>query len=719
MDLILKPSNGMIKNATKNIRLTDAIAKVDKSPDSSFVSKLAKNIKTISAPVPRYFESAKQISTYAEPEYDLSSTFKLLKYEPYFLKATQKKQNLLTKSGVSIQSNDDEIREYLEARFSLMFLQTGKSIKEIVNQIAYYLIVCSNAFLIKVRDKDFQYGSSYLKDNKEMHPVVGLFPVHPTSMKPRFKSVNLAKGKYQLVIDKWIHFNARGETVQFNPDDVVHFTMLKEDGMIYGMPEVVPVIDDIRTLRKIEEDVQLLIYRDLFPIIHYTIENPVVIDPQSGWTELDKAKSDLENIIQDGGIATSNTHKIEFVGNKDKGMDVKPYLEYFQQRVFSGLGVSMSDMGLGKDISGNTASSMSKQMTDAVRFIQSEISRQFNELILFEMILQSSFGIQGLRLEVAPRLEFIETDIEWKIRNENHHADLFAKGVLDIDEARNAIGRPALKEEQLTRTHAGLYGQLETDQQLQADDHLTRLSAAVAPKETTQSKTATGGTSKKTKKASVPMPSAPKKSAADRDSVKSAKSNSNIVKSMRDSATDSISLSDQFRDTVGKAIKIEDKTKRKLNIMLATKCTYDIIKSDMQDSFYEGILDARKDIGKLEDSSEIKIMHNIFESLDRIRDDVSEKLNKDSEYINKASARISMAAKTEKTRAYNYGYAMTCVNNNRNEFIIYSNSNDVSGDSAELIGKEVILSNREMLTKIPPFRPNSRLRIKIKELSNV
>jgi hypothetical protein len=723
--LNISPTRQQFRTASRFLNLVDETKSIVPVTGAAvMVSRLAKNIKTIKAPVTRFFESPSQIHSPIAAEYDLISVFKLLKYEPYFLKSAQKKQGLLVKSGFAISSDSDKVKEYFDSRFKYMFLQTGKSLREIIHQLAYYLIVCSNAFLVKVRDKDFEHAQSYSLDGREMHPVVGLFLAHPTSMKPRFKTVKTKKN-YMLVIDKWVHFNSRGEVAEFDPKDVAHFTLYKEDGMIFGMPEVHPVIDDIRTLRKIEEDVQLLIYRDLFPIIHYTIENPVSIDHKNGETELDRARYDMEKIIQDGGIATDARHEIKFVGNEHKGIDAKPYLEYFQSRVFTGLGVSMADMGMGQDISGSTASSMSKQLTDAVRYVQQELAQQFNEMVLTEMALQSPFGIDIMRDEEIPTLEFNETDIEWKIRQENHEADLFTKNVITIDEARYKLGKNELSDEQLKRTYQGLVGQMEIDQQTESGEHMAKVSASAAPQTV---KTSTGGT--KVIKGVQPSgtwnnPTSTGinkgKSAADRDPIKSAKSNSNIVKSVRD-AEDGISTQDMFREAIGSILSNENKSKKKLDLIFATKAVYDSIKSDMVDSFHEGVRTAMSDMKSILTDNykpDMHIAHNIFEKIDRLRDQIVDKLSKNHDYLNIAAARVASAEKTEKTRAYNYGYMLTCVNNNKNEFVIYSEYEDVALDSIEHIGREVTIDKKIVLSAIPPFRSNSRLKLKIKETVNV
>jgi hypothetical protein len=649
-------------------------------------SKVSKAFKKIKEPIPRFMESVNQIQGYwAEGEFDLVPIFKLLDQEAFFFKACQKKLGQMFKSGVNPRSDDDKINEYLQARFLTMELQTGFALEDILKQAAYHLIIGSNAFIIKVRDKDFEYASSYKIDGKEIAPVVGLFIAHPTSMKPRFKWVTFqsqGQKRSKLILVKWIFVNRRGVIVEFEPEDVCHFTLFKQEGMIFGTPEVIPVIDDIATLRKMEEDVQLLAYRDLFPIIHYTVENPAILDHDMGVTELDQAKRDLEKMMQDGGIATDSRHKIAYVGSQGKSMDIKPYLEYFMNRVFSGLGVSQTDFGLGADISGTTAQSMSSQLVDSVRHIQQEFTRQFDSMILNEIMLHSPFGINGLKEGFRPTLKFEEIDIEWQIRKENHAADQFTKGVMTIDEVRNPRGLKTLDQNSEKRTQMHMYGDLNPAVLAQEQEKLDQ-------------------------------------SAAKADLIKKNKTNSNTTKSTRkkskshkDSADflieDEQNLAVMFKDAVDN-IKSEHPIGKKFNLKLYTKFVYAKLKDRVEQKFADGITDAILDTGHedFDFKNASYLLDGILDKITKLGDDVTNRIAENFDYSMQASSRVRIADRTEQVRAYNYAYAAVCQDAGITTFSIRSY------DSEDYTENITITDSIE--TCIPPFHPNSKQIIKVAE----
>lgn len=681
----------------KYLPLLDKISS-DNTSTNIVISKTLKNIRTIKAPVIRYFETYDQSSSYyCNGEYDLVPIFKLLKQEAFFSRAVEKKVALGTKSGFSIVSPNDEITDYFNKRFLVMQLQTGKTQREIIRNLLFYLFACNNAFLVKVRDPEFEFAKSYTIDEKEMHPVVGYFTVHPTTMKPRFK-YKKESGIVKLVLDKWIQTNLTGAIKEFSVEDVVHFTLNKEDGFLFAAPSILPVIDDIRSLRKLEEDISLLVYRDLFPIIHYTVENPVVTDHATQQTELDRARIDMQNILQDGGIATDFRHKIQFIGNENKGIDVNPFLKYFRERVFSGLGVSPMDLSISGESNLGDSDNVSKQLVDSVKYVQQELSDQFKSMILTELALQSPFN-DILSEDNMPILSFEEVDLEWKIRQENHNADLFTKNVKTIHEVRDTHGDKTISDEDLMYTHGALFGAQPPNKTMldtRYGDQYAELQKKIDPP-----KPATGSTPSKSKS---------KGSAAKRDSIKSSKTNSNIVKKKAyDSLQDSISIKDQFIQAV---TKLQDEEKAtKINISFLTKHIYDSIKLSIVDSFKEGLQDGADQLG-LEDYS-TKIEDNIFSHLDELRDDISSKLYKDPSYLSKAANRIAITDRTEKSRAYNYGIYSIAKAEGKDKLIVVSEADLISEDSTEYLGKEIDLT-KENYKALPPFRPNqTSLKLKI------
>ena len=144
--------------------------------------------------------------------------------------------------------------------------------------------------------------------------------------------------------------------------------------------------------------------------------------------------------------------------------------------------------------------------------------------------------------------------------------------------------------------------------------------------------------------------------------------------------------------------------------MLATKFTYDKIKSNIVDSIKKGLQDTAKDLGTEDYNTDIT--ENIFESLDKIRDEVIDLVHKDRNNLNKAAYRVATANRTEKTRAFNYGVYLLAKKSNKEKLVIYTNSETISDDSSQYLGKELDINQLTYKT-LPPYRPNSSLKLKV------
>jgi len=335
--------------------------------------------------------------------------------------------------------------------------------------------------------------------------------------------------------------------------------------------------------------------------------------------------------------------------------------------------------------------------------VQQDIAEQFKRMVLTELMMQSPFPLEEVFApENEVSMKFEEVDIEWKVRTENHQADLFQKGVKTIDEVRNHMGMADFTDEHLDRTHHGLYEKPMQEAELDLGHKQVEVGAAKTVKQIQQ------------KASTARKKPAEKRSAADRDSIKAAGTNSNIVKHKDEqqlSLLDAITIQEQFvklYDTV----KDKPMAEKKLTLMLGTKILYDNIKKDMAGKIREGAAAASKDLGI--ELSGLSIEHNIFEPLDKLRDSVIDMVCKDEKTINRAAVRISTANRTEQNRSYNYGYSLTCLNNKINTVTIVGELDDLSDESMQHVGTEIKLSNRGLVSQIPPFHPNSKLKIKAK-----
>jgi len=149
----------------------------------------------------------------------------------------------------------------------------------------------------------------------------------------------------------------------------------------------------------------------------------------------------------DGAIVLPERHKIEAI--KIDTIDGKPYLDYFEQRVFTGLGMSSVDMGRGDTANRNTADAMGGIKADRVKGWQKALQTQIDKSMIDELLVEGGFDPL-----VNPdfNIDFIFEEIEQerKIAKENHAILKWNSNLATFEETRLEFGLdPAADEARL------------------------------------------------------------------------------------------------------------------------------------------------------------------------------------------------------------------------------------------------------------------------------
>lgn len=389
------------------------------------------------------FKSRTGTSEFEQPEYDLAEIGRIIDVEGYAQRAFTLKEGLMFKEGWEFVGKNLKTINYIRERLRQMDQATGLSHKLLLRQLGSDLIQYSNAYLVKVRKTKASGGKTRRVPGKKkaLEPVAGYFllPVSTVRFK-RDDHGTILSYRQQLPSGKYIDFPA---------DRVIHLYYRRKKGFLIGTPSLVSVKDDIRALRRIEENIELLVYQHLFPLYHYQVgtEKAPAREYPDGTTEIDVVKAEIELLPAEGAIVTPERHKIDAVGAQGKALRAESYLEHFKKRVFAGLGVSGVDMGEGATSNRNTADAMSRNLVDDVKAFQDVFEIFVNECVIKELLLESAFE-NPLSEENLVELNFHEIDLDAKIKVENHAINAFQGYALTHTELRRRFGREPLSDKE-------------------------------------------------------------------------------------------------------------------------------------------------------------------------------------------------------------------------------------------------------------------------------
>jgi len=400
-----------------------------------------KVMKPVNSPVLGYTFGFGRDS-FVPAEYDLSEIGRIEDVENMVRQAFKKKTGLMFKEGYDFVGPNKKTVQYIKKRLAQIQDVSGVPTQTLMRSIGSDLIRLSNAFLLKARNEKASGGKVRRDANgRTLKPVAGYFILPAETVEVK---INKETGK----IEKYRQSMPDGRTKEYNPEDVVHFYYDRRPGFNTGKPTIIPVIDDIRALRRIEQNIELLIYQHLFPLFHHKVGTKEQPDRtyNDGEKEVDLVRDEIEMMPSEGSIVTSYRHEITAIGAESRAIKAEGYIEHFKKRVIAGLGISSVDLGEGGTSNRSTAETMSGAMIDEVKDFQQTIVTFFNTTMLRELLLEGDFNFDTLDEKNKVYLAFNEIDIDSKIKRENHNMLQYQGHTISETELRNAIGRESIAD---------------------------------------------------------------------------------------------------------------------------------------------------------------------------------------------------------------------------------------------------------------------------------
>lgn len=420
---------------------------------------------------------------FCECEYDLGEAARALDTEALVARSIIKHFTLCTKEGWTLTGKNPESIDYVRRRLFEFELATLIPFESLVREVLWNLVLFSNAFLVYRRDERYSSGKSITKFEKDLEPIAGVFCADPSSMQIRRNRWGEVKRYYQKIEgDKYTSFSEK----YFDPEDILHFHYARKTGLAWGTPYVVPVLDDIRLLRNLEELVNLICHKGAFPLYHYQVgtEQLPCIDHEDGTSEVSEVQDQIEKKPVEGVWVTPERHKVMAVDGEAPLRDLSRYLEHFVMRVLAGLNLSTIDIGQGDTANRGTAGHMSKGLQHQCKDFQKVASYTFTQF--FDDLLEE--GGYDITPETRVSMAFPEIDIEAQQLVNNHALALYQGNAIDEDEMRKQMGKEPLKEEQHERRHLGRVQMPLLELQRQAQASIAAEKAAESSKNSTTSK---------------------------------------------------------------------------------------------------------------------------------------------------------------------------------------------------------------------------------------
>lgn len=387
---------------------------------------------------------------FEEAEWDFSEITNAYNTEAYVRQATDKYTEMMFKADWDWVGKNPNAVEYVRMRFLMMAEATQIPTSQLFIEIAEDLVKYCNVTIAKARAKDINvFNGLQVQPVGDKLPIAGYFPLNLTGM--------TVKRDKNGTIKQWQQELEGGDaTVKFKADDIVHIYYKREKGRAFGTPWLLPALEDIRSLRQIEENVLRLVYRHLHPMWHVQVGSEAEGMAGEG-DEVDEVQSIVENMDVEGGLVTTERVKINAIASNN-ALDAQGYLAYFEKRVFTAMGVSELMMGRGGTASRSTGDNLSSDFKDRIKALQRVMSTFITDKMVNEVLLEGGFD-PILNPDDAVRFTFNEIDMDSRIKAENQAVFLYEHNAISEPEMRELLNRDPIEDGEI---RAGMHLQVIT-----------------------------------------------------------------------------------------------------------------------------------------------------------------------------------------------------------------------------------------------------------------
>ena len=391
-------------------------------------------------------------SNFEPSPYDFDRIMQAVDTDSYVKQAVQKYKDLFWKEGWKITSENQEAVSYLYQRIDYMEMAMKKPFLDFLVELSDQLIKFGNVFIVKARGDLNQYFPSKLTPVGENNtlPITGYYLIPTEQVRILRDRYNRPKS-YMQQTDPMTYAPTDRDPV-WSADRVIHLYLDRKPGRAFGTPFLANVLDDVVALRQMEEDIQNLVHRELFPLYKYVIGTA---DQPAEPEEIEKAAAEIENLRSEGGLILPFRHDVDVIGSAKEVLDADAYLQHFKERVAIGLGVAPHHLGM--TLNGGNRSMTERLDTslyDKVKQFQKQFAEMIRLHIFNELLFEGGFDpIQNpIESDTSERcyFKFNEIDVDTQVKKETHILQKYVNSLITLPEARIELGLdPETNEEEL------------------------------------------------------------------------------------------------------------------------------------------------------------------------------------------------------------------------------------------------------------------------------
>ncbi len=362
-----------------------------------------------------------------KPDIDLEDLWKAYLADGYVQRAVDLMVSIMCRSGIVWSTTSRVLDNYLQARFEIARAVNGYGWEELLWRMAFDFVLFGNVFLVKSYTS--QVSAIY---GKQMpgRIVAAWYPVPARAMTPVLNREGTELQGWKLTA-KALDGSHRTVSRYFSVRDVVHLAYRKPEDSVWGVPVILGAVEDVRSLRQIEEDVLRMVNRFVNPKLH--ISMPDITGTGAGVRpDMQQLVEAINTMSSDAVLVTMPGQEVKVIGAESFALRAEPYLKYFQRRSLSGLW--MNDVVAGHVPAADDADILDVGLRSQLQMAQQHFLRELMQKIVLPLLKDAGFNRGQVELVAG------DVDPRHTLRLHTIIANLYSQNVISLREARRMMG---------------------------------------------------------------------------------------------------------------------------------------------------------------------------------------------------------------------------------------------------------------------------------------
>lgn len=396
-----------------------------------------------------WFGSRGKTTTRAEFEdcpFDFNRISRAIDTDSYVRQAFGKYRDLFWKEGWTLTGENEAALTYVWTRIDIMEQSMGQSFETFLGEVVDQLLKYSNVFIVKARADVSKYakGARPLTDDEKLRMVAGYYIIPTETVRIKRDAYNRPLSYAQQLDPQSLGNPMKKDMIVWDAEDVIHLYLDRKPGRMFGTPFCESTLDDVISLRSMEENILNLVDRELMPLYIYKVGNDSFPAKEG---ELDEAVTAIEMLKAEGGLVAPGNHSVEVIGAEGNSLEIADYLAHFKERVAIGLGVSPHHLGMmGTSSNRSVTERLDLALYDKIKTYQGYLENALRIYVFNPILEEGGFtptgNVNNLSSLDTCYFEFREIDIDTQIKKENHYIDMFLKSAITWEELRSKLNLP-------------------------------------------------------------------------------------------------------------------------------------------------------------------------------------------------------------------------------------------------------------------------------------